>query len=206
MSDPSPSEASRGATESPVRDAGSWAVLVVALVFAVVADLWTKHVAFERIAPAPVQVDRADVLALTPNLRDLIPPHEPTVVIPHVLEFTLVLNPGAVFGLGAGMRWVFVVFTLVAFVAGLWAFAKWTTKGDVVAHVGLAFLIGGGIGNLYDRLVFGCVRDFLHPLPGVHIGSWEVWPYVSNVADALLLIGIAGLMWRLWRTEPEKSG
>ena len=77
----------------------------------------------------------------------------------------------------------------------------------------IGLLIGGGLGNLYDRLKFACVRDFLHPLPRVRLpfgltwpdGSTGIWPYVSNIADLFLLIGIGMLMWHIWRTDPPKK-
>jgi lipoprotein signal peptidase len=66
---------------------------------------------------------------------------------------------------------------------------------------------------LYDRLVYACVRDFIHPLPGVmYPFAWpasfagkEVWPYVSNVADALLIVGVVMLAWRALKTPPPAT-
>ena len=74
-------------------------------------------------------------------------------------------------------------------------------------------IIAGGIGNLYDRIRFACVRDFIHPLPHVKLpfgltwpsGDPHLWPYVSNVADALLLIGIGLLLFRLWRNDSQRA-
>jgi len=197
------------AEHSPARPASrslrAWLLLLIVTTAGVGVDLVTKSLAFERIAPQPVHIDRERVV--NGELGGIIPPHEPWTLIPYVLEFTLVLNPGAVFGVGPGKRWFFVLFTLVAVGFGLWIFARWTLAREWLAHVGLALVLAGGLGNLYDRLVFGCVRDFLHPLPGVPLpfglrwpgGAREVWPWVSNVADALLLIGIALLIWTLWR-------
>ncbi len=189
------------------RSPKAWAVLTTVFTLGLVADLWSKYAAFEHIADRPVEVVREQVIQ-TENLGTLIPRHEPVVVMPSVLEFTLVLNPGAVFGLGAGKRTLFIAFTLGAVVMGLWMFAKWTTQRDWLAHASLGLLLSGGIGNLYDRLRYACVRDFIHPLPGVRVAGREIWPYVSNVADALLIIGIIGLMWHLWRsdthTKPEE--
>ena len=179
----------------------AWVVLLAVLIAGLAVDLATKYLAFEHIADHPVSFTRQDVLDAA-NLNLLIPRHEPVTVIPSVLEFTLVLNPGAVFGIGAGKRWLFIGFTGTALVLGLWMFAKWTTSRDRLAHASLGLLLSGGLGNLYDRLVYACVRDFIHPLPGVAIGSWEVWPYVSNVADAFLIVGVLGLMWHLWKAEP----
>lgn len=189
-----------GLLRSPGRSVQAWTILLVSLAVGLIADLATKYLAFERIAPAPVSIVRSEVLT-SDNLQALIPQHEPVVVVPSVLEFTLVLNPGAVFGLGAGKRWLFIAFTVVAVVMGLWMFLKWTRARDWLAHVCLGLVLSGGLGNLYDRLVYGCVRDFIHPLPGVRAFGYEVWPYVSNVADAFLIVGIAGLFWYLWR-EP----
>jgi len=196
----------------------AWAVLLGVVVFGLVTDLWSKAWAFANVAGAPVVVDRADVLRFTPQLRGLIPYHDPMVVIPRLLNFTLVLNPGAVFGVGAGKRVFFILFTLLAIAVALWVFAKWTRPGDRAAHVGLGLLVSGGLGNLYDRVAFGCVRDFIHPLPGVRLpfglrwpgGSPDVWPYVSNVADLYLLIGIGMLLVYSWRRpepdDPRGSG
>ncbi|MEM8757458.1 MAG: signal peptidase II [Planctomycetota bacterium] len=185
-----------------VRSPRAWAVLLSVLVLGLVADLATKYAAFAMVAEQPVAVERDAVIAAD-NINRLIPRHEPVVVVPSVLEFTLVLNPGAVFGIGAGKRWLFVAFTIVSIGLGLWMFARWTRARDLVAHASLGLLLSGGLGNLYDRLRYACVRDFIHPLPGVRIGSWEVWPYVSNVADAFLIIGIVGLMWHLWMTPTD---
>jgi signal peptidase II len=180
----------------------------------IASDLWTKSVAFERIAEDPVVIYREDVLAVGPaRIGSLIPRHDPVVVVPGVLELTLVLNPGAVFGVGAGQRWFFVLFTLGAGAFAMWLFCTWTRPRDWLAHTSLGLVLAGGIGNLYDRLQYACVRDFLHPLAGVELpfglawpgGEREVWPWVSNVADALLLIGIVVLLVKLWRTPEGES-
>lgn len=194
---------------------GAWAVLCVTLVFGLVTDLVSKWAAFRYIAEVPAVIDRADVLGAD-RLSSLLPPHDPIVVLPSVLHLTLVLNPGAVFGIGAGQRWLFVGFTVIAIFFSLWIFLRWTTPRDRWAHAAIGLLLSGGIGNLYDRLVFGCVRDFLHPLPGVELpfgiawpsGSREVWPYVSNIADLWLIVGIAVLLVYSWRKpeEPAAAG
>ncbi|MEZ6244316.1 MAG: signal peptidase II [Phycisphaerales bacterium] len=186
--------------------AGAWALLLACTAVALALDLWTKSLAFAQVAGAPVHVRRADVLSGVP-LDALVRDHHPVKVIPSVLEFTLVLNPGAVFGIGAGQRWFFILFTMVALVFAMVVFARWTTSRDRAAHIALALLIAGGLGNLYDRIVYACVRDFIHPLPGVKLpfgiawpsGSGDVWPYVSNVADLFLLVGIGALLVCSWR-------
>lgn len=199
-----------------VRTNASWraacVVLLVATLFALVTDLVSKSIAFSQIADTPVTISRAQVLEQNAqgehHLGMLLPAHDPVVVLPGLLELKLVLNPGAVFGIGAGKRAFFVVFTFVALAFGLWAFRAWTTPRNRLAHIAIGLILGGGLGNLYDRVLFGCVRDFIHPLPSRMMpfgwknpfaGSTEIWPYVSNLADLWLLIGIGLLMWHLLR-------
>ncbi len=174
----------------------AWIIFILVSILGTAFDLATKSWAFATIAADPVTIRRADVLA-TSDLSTLISNHDPMVVIPGVLELTLVLNSGAVFGLGAGARWFFVVFTLGAIAFVTWAFATQTRARDTMVHVSSGLLIAGGLGNLYDRLLYACVRDFLHPLPHATIpftSGRPLWPYVSNVADAFLIVGIAGLL------------
>ncbi|MEM7755392.1 MAG: signal peptidase II [Planctomycetota bacterium] len=191
------------------RSPGAWAVLLGTTVLGLVVDLWTKYAAFEHVAGDPVRVVRSEVMQ-TERLGTLLPPHAPIEVIPSVLNFTLVLNPGAVFGIGAGKRWIFVIFTLLAIGFAGWMFARWTAARDRWSHLALGLLVSGGLGNLYDRVVYACVRDFIHPLPGVKLpfgvtwpnGSDEVWPYVSNVADAFLIAAIVLLLAISFRKPP----
>lgn len=193
----------------------AWVVLLSTSIIGLVVDLWTKSYAFAHVADEPFVVTRQAVLESS-DLGYLIPHHEPVVAIDRVLEFTLVLNPGAVFGIGAGQRWFFVIFTLIAVVIAMALFLRWTHAKDWLAHAGFGLIIAGGIGNLYDRLQFACVRDFIHPLPGVRVpfgirwpdGNNELWPYVSNVADAFLIVGIIFLMihaWRMPNDAPDKT-
>jgi signal peptidase II len=201
---PAPAVPAHPSQTGTLRSPRAWGVLLVVLVFGLAADLASKYVAFHTIAPQPVHVSREAVLAAQRggyHLGNLIPPHQPVQVIPHLLEFSLVLNPGAVFGMGAGHRWFFITFTVGALALAVWMFGAWTRPRDTAAHLGIGLLVSGGLGNLYDRLVYACVRDFIHPLPGlVFPGTQrEIWPYVSNLADLWLLIGIGILMWHLWR-------
>jgi len=211
--------ASTGATIRPAwRSPRAWAFLGALTLLGLLADLGSKSLAFRHVADQPVRIDRADVIALTAQrhgLAPLLPFHDPMVVVPHVLEFQLVLNKGAVFGLGAGQRWVFVLFTGAAICLGLWAFGRWTDTRDRLSHASIGLVLAGGLGNVYDRLVFACVRDFIHPLPGVALPfgwhwpndpSGEVWPWVSNVADLFLILGVAGLMLAMWRQPAPRAG
>ncbi|GJM19587.1 MAG: hypothetical protein DHS20C14_18000 [Phycisphaeraceae bacterium] len=197
---------------SALRSRGAWIGLAIMTVVALAADLGSKSIAFATVADTPVKIVRAEVLdAVRPS--DLLPDHDAVTAVPHVLEFTLVLNEGAVFGMAAGQRFFFIGFTIVAIGFCLWMFASWTGARDRWAHAAIALVVAGGVGNLYDRLVYACVRDFLHFLPGVKLpfglawpgGDRELWPYVSNVADAELIIGIALLMWFSLRAPADAA-
>lgn len=185
--------------------------MLATVLVALVADLGTKAWAFHSVAGVPVEVRREEVLEAGPGaLHLLIPRHTPVVVLPEVLHLHLVLNAGAVFGAGQGKRWFFVTFTLVALGFAVWMFARWTDRRDHLSHACIGLIIAGGLGNLYDRLAYACVRDFLHPIPNAMLpfgltwpsGERAVWPYVSNVADAFLIVGIGVLMIRMWRAAP----
>lgn len=185
---------------------GAWVFLLIVVFIGTAIDLVSKSIAFNTLADTPVAIDRRAVIDAT-ELQTLIPQHEPTVLVPGLLELKLVLNPGAVFGIGAGKRVFFIIATTLAIAFALWMFARWTGRRDRFAHAAIGLVIAGGLGNLYDRVRFACVRDFLHPLPDVRYPfgistPWsgrDLWPYVSNLADLWLIMGVAVLVVYLWR-------
>jgi len=201
----SPDTAPRRAWRSPL----AWVVLLSVLAVGLTADLGLKAWAFRSVAPDPVVLDTD--LANQPN--SYIPAHPPVVLIPGVLQLHLVKNEGAVFGIGPDRRMFFIVFTFAALVAAFAVFGRWTNAGATVAHIAIALIIAGGVGNLYDRVQFGCVRDFLHMLPGWQMpfgwswwgGNTEVFPWVFNVADVMLLFGMGTLMWHMNAIEKRRK-
>lgn len=186
----------------------SWALFVAVIVAGLVADLGSKWAAFEYLGDRPVHLQLERVLEIKEQYgvrevrraidEQLRGPAPVVTVVPKVLNFTLVLNPGAVFGTGAGGRWYFISFTMLAMIGAGALFALGTRAGDRWLHAGIGMIVAGGLGNLYDRVFVGCVRDFIQPLPGLKwpfgwdpMGAGgEIWPYVSNVADKLLIIGV----------------
>ncbi len=161
-------------------------------------DLWTKAWAFASIAGFPVELDRERVLH-DPSF--FVPHHERYVALPgDLLDFRLVLNHGAVFGIGQQQRGLFIAFTVLATVAAVLLFARGTRSRMHASHIAIGLILAGGIGNLYDRITYGAVRDFLHMLPNWTLPNgyqWpgnsngDVFPWVFNVADVLLLAGMA---------------
>ncbi len=214
MNEPSKQTTASGLSGVPAwRCSRAWTLLLVVTAAGLALDLFSKWWAFAHLGPMPVHITREAVLQ-TRDLGSLIPPGSRREVVSGLLDLTLVLNPGAVFGMGAGKRLFFIAFTLIAVGFATWMFATWTMAKDRLSHVAIGLILAGGLGNLYDRLVYACVRDFLHPLPGVVLpfgwswpwGGREVWPYVSNIADLWLLIGIGVLMVQLLRTPAPAPG
>ncbi len=189
------------------RSPRAWAVLLLVWALALGADLWSKHAAFATVAGDPVILEPREVVA-DPSYR--LPWHSGVQVIsPDLLDFHLVVNHGAVFGIGQTARGVFIVLTVVAVTVGLCLFAFRTRARSTWSHIALGLVLAGGIGNLYDRITFGAVRDFLHMLPRRDLpfnlawpgGTREVFPWVFNIADAVLLLGMAILILQSMRAD-----
>jgi signal peptidase II len=180
----------------------AWMTLLGVFLLGLVVDLWLKSWAFRTVAGSPVVLDR-DVILADPSWKP--PWHEGVEVLPYgLLDFDLVLNHGAVFGIGQESRTIFIAFTIVAVIVAFSIFAFWTLARSHWAHIGIGLILAGGIGNLYDRIVFGAVRDFMHMFPGWNLPfGWEwprggsgLFPWVFNAADVFLLLGMGILILR----------
>lgn len=202
-----PLTAARRAFHSPA----AWATLLLVFSIGLTADLWTKAWSFRTVAGVPVTWDREALLA-HPEWNP-IPRHEPRIAVPgRLLNFRLVINRGAVFGIGQQKRSFFIVFTGIAIAVGLLLFARWTLESHRLAHVALGLILAGGVGNLYDRWRHGAVRDFLHMFPDRHLpfgwswpgGANELFPWVFNVADVLLLVGMGLMMLHINRSDARR--
>jgi signal peptidase II len=109
-------------------------------------------------------------------------------VIPRVLRITHWTNEGAAFSMFAGsasphvVRWGLIAFTLAAALAVFIAMLRFGNR-ITLATVALALILGGALGNVHDRIVYGSVVDFIE----VHIFSYH-WPDF-NLADSSIVIG-----------------
>ncbi len=139
------------------------------------------------IAMAVVLLDRATKWLVATKISL----HDGIQVIPGFFRLTHVENRGAAFGLFADSpsQWklaMLVLFSIVALVvvsALLWRNSHAMTS----TGVGLALILGGALGNLWDRLLNGRVVDFLL----FYVGQYQ-WP-AFNVADSAIVVG-AGLL------------
>lgn len=140
---------------------GSLAVLLVVFVADQITKLWVLHEAALGTGPmAPLPF----------------------------MNIVLVWNRGISYGLfqtdGAG-RWVLVGLTVV----GTLALIIWLSRArHTIVRLALGAIIGGALGNLVDRIVYGAVVDFVE----LHAGGYS-W-YVFNIADAAIVIGVVLLL------------
>ena len=161
------------------RDSRGWLLLLSLLVVA--ADRWTKWLAARRI-----------------ELGDHV------TVIAHIFAISHVENPGAAFSLfndsssPGRVRWMLLVFSLLAAVAVLIALLKLGRRISATT-IALALILGGALGNAYDRLRFGYVIDFLE----VHIVHYH-WPDF-NVADSAIVVGGILLLLDALFSKAEKA-
>jgi len=115
---------------------------------------------------------------------DLFQPHMRVPVLP-VLDLTLAWNRGVSFGMfgGGGVpAWAFILVSLAISAVLFWQMARSETW---LAKVGFGLIVGGAIGNVIDRLIYGAVVDFI-------LLYWREWSWpVFNVADTAITCGVA---------------
>jgi lipoprotein signal peptidase len=112
-------------------------------------------------------------------------------VVPKLLDLTMVWNHGVTFGLlQAGNRVGQMVLAAVAIavVAGLFVWLRRAESLLVGASIGA--IAGGALGNVVDRFRLGMVVDFIH----VHWGALDLFPFVFNVGDSAIVIGVGALL------------
>ena len=130
-----------------------------------------------------VVLDFATKQAILASFR----PGEHLPVLPF-FSLVLAFNPGAAFSFLADhsgwQRWLFTGIAIVASGVIVWLLRR---GGSMLFCMGLALILGGAIGNLWDRLTIGQVVDFL-------LFHWRGWSYPAfNVADSAITVG-AGLL------------
>jgi signal peptidase II len=142
-------------------------------------DLVTKSLVFARIGP---------------------PPAPAVPIIPRILELHTSQNTGALWGMGANLPGSSLIFAglsvIAAFAICYWLFVLGAAASRVLT-VALGLIMAGALGNCYDRLVFGHVRDFVH----LHIDAIGFDCAIFNFADNMLVAGAVTLV--LYAMRPE---
>lgn len=162
---------------SRLRDWRGWLLVLSACIVALdrVTKLWVSH-----------HIDIGDVI----------------VLIPHVFAISHEQNPGAAFSLFADSpnpdrtRWMLTIFAIVAAVV-VFVILLRIGRRLTLAAVSLALILGGAIGNAWDRVAYGTVVDFLQ----VHIIHYH-WPDF-NCADSAIVVG--GILLLIDSFRPRKN-
>jgi signal peptidase II len=148
-----------------------------------VLDLLTKHLAFKYLAS-----------------------NEEVVIIDGFFEFGKTKNYGIVFGLFPHASRVFLWVSILAVPAIVAIFAS-LKKPRWVMTVSLALILAGTIGNMYDRITEGAVRDFIK----FYVPSLKSWPPrmvpwpLFNIADSCICVGVALLSLEMLFFDEKKK-
>lgn len=176
MSDPGAETASDEVTIGPRRWLLFWGIALGGMAF----DLSTKAFIFARIGP---------------------PPTTPQTLVPNILELHTSYNSGALWGLGKNLphsSLFFAGLSIVAAVAICWWLFVRKAAADWRLTAALGLIMAGALGNCYDRLALGHVRDFVH----FHVDAIGFDCAIFNFADNMLVLGAIALMLLALRPEP----
>jgi signal peptidase II len=124
-------------------------------------------------------------------------------VLTDFFNITLVYNPGAAFGFlsdqDGWQRWFFLgLSTLIIGLLLRWL--RTLCAHEWLVAVALVLILGGAIGNLIDRAIYGHVIDFLD----VHWNNWH-WP-AFNIADSAITVGAFFMLASIFYEGKEKEG
>ena len=124
---------------------------------------------------------------------------QPVALTPF-LELVMAWNPGISYSLLSAEtpegRYALLALSLVATaLLGLWL---WRAP-DRLTTVGLGLIVGGALGNAYDRFAYGAVADFFH----FHVGGFH-W-YIFNLADVAIVAGVGLLLYESFFVAGKKN-
>jgi signal peptidase II len=177
--------------QPPLRSPAALSRFFLTTVIGLAVDLWTKVWAFKTLASNQTNV--SGFVRVDSRTYEFIPGW---------LHFHCTANEGAVFGIGQGNRWLFVLVSVLAIAFLTYLFG--TSGRQRFYQVVLGMLLAGVLGNMYDRIFHGYVRDMIWMLPNRywpssltgHLPDWswtrsQIFPWIFNVADTLLCTGVA---------------
>jgi signal peptidase II len=130
------------------------------------------------------------------------PPAPPRSIVSSILELRTSFNEGALWGIGRKIPHSSEIFAVLSIVAALGIFWYLFVRGAAVNRwltIALALIMAGALGNCYDRLALGHVRDFVH----FHVDAIGFDFPIFNFADNMLVVGAAWMM--LLAMRPETS-
>ena len=132
-------------------------------------------------------------------VRSHLAPGETKPLFPGWIHAEHVQNHGAAWGVLSGQKWLLILFT-VAVTALVISSAREVSRRGKLAAIGFGFILGGALGNLIDRVMFGYVTDFFDLDTPV---AWLRTFPVFNVADSALTCGVVFMLVTLLRFPGE---
>lgn len=144
------------------------------------------------ISAAIVVLDQIFKYLAINNLKSV----ENVAVIDNLLYFTYLENRGAAFGIFSNQRWLFIIATVLAIILLVYLVfvKKFQSK---IFNISVALIIGGGVGNLIDRIFLGYVVDYI---------QISFFPPVCNFADYCITAGtIILIIWLFFYYDKNKN-
>ena len=144
------------------------------------------------ISAAIVVLDQIFKYLAINNLKSV----ENIAVIDNLLYFTYLENRGAAFGIFSNQRWLFIITTVLAIILLVYLVfvKKFQSK---IFNISVALIIGGGVGNLIDRIFLGYVVDYI---------QISFFPPVCNFADYCITAGtIILIIWLFFCYDKNKN-
>lgn len=144
------------------------------------------------ISAAIVVLDQIFKYLAINNLKSV----ENVAVIDNLLYFTYLENRGAAFGIFSNQRWLFIIANVLAIILLVYLVfvKKFQSK---IFNISVALIIGGGVGNLIDRIFLGYVVDYI---------QISFFPPVCNFADYCITAGtIILIIWLFFCYDKNKN-
>jgi|SRR5581483_11213515 len=131
--------------------------------------------------------------------------NESQPLLPNFLYFTYIQNPGTAFGFMSNMdplvRVPFFIAATAAATFIVYMYQRLLPHDRLLTRVALGLVWGGALGNLVDRLLYGKVVDFIE----MRYYDFQWFPYIYNVADACITVGLAFLLYEYLKTNRQKT-
>lgn len=125
--------------------------------------------------------------------------HEEVVFVDGFFHYFRTLNPGIVWGQFSGASTLWLVISVLA-VPAITAIFLSMKRPHWIMTASLGLILGGTIGNMYDRVAFGAVRDFIK----FYYAPDRPWP-VFNLADSCICVGVALLSLEMLFFDDKKK-
>ncbi len=134
------------------------------------------------------------ILAIDQLIKYLINIYEPLIEL-SILKIHFVKNYGIGFGLlnTPSVKWVLIILTIIIIIGILYYYRNIPNK--FLPVFSFALVMGGALGNLVDRIMYGFVTDF------IDFGFWPAF----NIADSAVTIGVILLIFYYWKYSQKNK-